>query len=473
MMKKWQQTSHPASLWRSLPNKRVQCELCPRQCEIAAGRAGVCRVRRNEDGALVSLNYGKSVPITQEYIETEAVYHYAPGERILSLGNIGCMLRCDFCQNWTTSQARYVDDSQVAYYSPEEIVEYALRHGIRVLSWTYNDPVVWHEFVLDTARLAREHGLKNLYKSAFYIGEKAIDELLEVMDIFSISLKSTQATYYRKFTAGRLQPVLDGIRQVYAARKGGKAPHLEISNLCVTERNDNLTDTRRVSDWMLENLDPEIPLHYVRFHPDYRYTNVERTSPAFLEQARKNALADGIRYVYVGNVWGTPGAHSYCPECGALWVKRDSLVSRLFLVDGCCPQCGRPSPIVLPWQSAPSMDGHGIPPDYVSVDHMFRGVIRACHIEQKGESKVFWQFVSAEGEPLPGEIGTSACDRFMLAKTVEDAEGIRLWHAPDQRIKVFELYDRAHFPVLDAETTNGKSENIPVTMVPLRGRDAI
>lgn len=156
ILKQWQQTSHPARLWHPISNSRIQCELCPRACKINLGRVGTCKVRRNENGRLVTLNYGKSVPMTQESIETEAVYHYAPGERILSLGNIGCMLRCDFCQNWTTSQARYVQDSHVAYYRPEDVVNYALKHNIRVLSWTYNDPVVWHEFVMDTAKLARE-----------------------------------------------------------------------------------------------------------------------------------------------------------------------------------------------------------------------------------------------------------------------------------------------------------------------------
>src|SRR5262249_5521719 len=157
---------------------------------------------------------GKSVAMTKETIETEAVYHWAPGEAILSLGNIGCMMKCDFCHNWQTSQARLARDEDIFAYTPEEVVEYALRHGIRLLSWTYNDRVVWHEFVLDTARLGRKHGLKNLYKSAFYITPRAIDELIEVIDIFSISLKSMDEEFYVRVTGGRLQPVLDGIEQV-------------------------------------------------------------------------------------------------------------------------------------------------------------------------------------------------------------------------------------------------------------------
>lgn len=470
VVKQWQKTGHPARLWHSLPDSAIQCELCPRACKISVGRTGTCRMRRNENGSLVSLNYGKSVPMTQECIETEAVYHYTPGEQILSLGNIGCMLRCDFCQNWTTSQARYVQDSNVMYYSPEDVVNYALKHNIRVLSWTYNDPIVWHEFVMDTARLARQHGLKNLYKSAFYISEKGIDDLLEVMDIFSISLKSMQDSFYRKFTSGRLQPILDGIKQVYAARKGGNGPHLEVSNLCVTGRNDNLTETRRVSDWMLNNLDAEIPLHYVRFHPDYRYTNVERTSIPFLEQARQQAIDDGMRYVYLGNVFDTQSANSSCPECQTQWVQRSGLIAQSFLDNGHCPQCGIQSPILLPWQVEKTKPVIAeIPSGLVCSTHMFRGAIQACHVEQSNDSQLFYQFISATGQPV-GEVGSNSCDRFMLSKSDERAEGIRLYHPENNKCQIFEVYDRAHFPVTGAEQTNKASEDVPLTFLPLRGR---
>ncbi|GKX61142.1 AmmeMemoRadiSam system radical SAM enzyme [Leminorella grimontii] len=468
--KQWQQTGYSARLWRPLADNAIRCELCPRSCKIIPGRTGTCRMRRNENGSLVSLNYGKSVPMTQESIETEAVYHYAPGEKILSLGNIGCMLHCDFCQNWTTSQARYVQDNNVMYYSPEDVVNYALKHNIRVLSWTYNDPVVWHEFVMETAKLGRERGLKNLYKSAFYISEKGIDELLGVMDIFSISLKSMQDSFYRKHTGGRLAPILDGIKQVYDARKGGSGPHLEISNLCVTGRNDSLTESRRVSDWMLNHLDEEIPLHYVRFHPDYRYTDVERTSIPFLEQARVNALADGMRYVYLGNVYGTDSANSYCPDCQTQWVKRNGLVAHSFLKDGCCPNCGKRSPIVLPWgDKNPLSEGIRIPADLSCSTHMFRGAIQACHIEQDEGATLYYQFISSDGQPV-GEVGMNGCARFMLSKSDDKAAGIQLYHPEKSDIRLFEVYDRAHFPVMSAEQTQGTSEDVPITFHPLQGR---
>ena len=150
----WQETSHPARLEEILDNGVVRCHLSPRNCTMREGQHGFCGVRANRGGRLVSLNYGKSVHATEETIETEAVNHYAPGERILSMGNIGCMMNCSYCHNWKTSQAKYVSDKDVFYYTPEQVVDIATRHGIRCLSWTYNDPVVWHEFVRDTARLA-------------------------------------------------------------------------------------------------------------------------------------------------------------------------------------------------------------------------------------------------------------------------------------------------------------------------------
>lgn len=172
--KNWMLESTPAMLEELLPNGAVKCHLSPRNCVIQEGKLGFCKVRGNRGGRLVTLNYGKGVHSTEETIETEAVFHFAPGERILSLGNIGCMLNCGYCHNWKTSQAKYVTDKDVYYYTPEQVVETALKHGIRVISWTYNDPVVWHEFILDTAKLAKEAGLINLYKSAFLSARKPL-----------------------------------------------------------------------------------------------------------------------------------------------------------------------------------------------------------------------------------------------------------------------------------------------------------
>lgn len=452
---------HPARLWDPLERGRVQCHLSPRECRIPAGGLGFCGVRYNDGGKLVTLNYGKSVPMTQETIETEAVYHYAPGAKILSMGNIGCMMKCDFCHNWQTSQARLARDQDIVAYSPAEVVDYALRHGIRILSWTYNDPVVWHEFVIDTARLAKKHGLKNLFKSAFYIGPKAVDELLEVIDIFSVSLKSLNDAHYRKHTGGRLEPVLDAIRQVYRARgTDGSGPHLELSNLCVTDRNDNLEDSDRVARWLLDNLDADIPLHYVRFHPDYKYTSVGRTSIPFLEAARRSALDLGVRYVYVGNVFDTPSVNTCCAACGERLVQRYGLTATTFLRQGRCPRCARPAPIVLPWEG----DGvtHHEPDDapLAELTHEFRGAVQSIHIQQDDESSVYFQFVDAGGNPI-GARARSSCRRFLVSKASADAAGVRIQFRPGRVPRILEVYDRAHFPTVDVTTGIAVSDDTP------------
>lgn len=452
-------SSVPARLWSAGEGGRVRCDLSPHQCNIPVGGLGFCGVRYNDGGKLVTLNYGKSVPMTQESIETEAVYHYAPGAPILSMGNIGCMMKCDFCHNWQTSQARLARDRDIVAYTPEQVVEYALRHGIEILSWTYNDPVVWHEFVMDTARLARKHGLKNLYKSAFYIGPQAVDELLEVIDIFSLSLKSMNPEHYRKHTGGLLQPVLDATLQVYRARAGGRGPHLELSNLCVTGRNDTLEESRKVARWMLDHLDADIPLHYVRFHPDFKYTGVERTDIGFLEQARLEAMAMGMRYVYVGNVTDTASTNTLCAGCGEVLVERYGLNAHVRLRDGACPRCARPGPIVAPLlRDAPAVAAPQA--GLLEVVHHFRGAISAVHVEQATESLVEFAFVDAQGQ-MVGQPGRSTCTRFLISKAHPSAVSVRIRHQPGQAPRLFEVYDRAHFPTLDVGQAPPADDRMP------------
>lgn len=456
----WMQSWQSANHWISINNDNVLCNLCPRFCKIKPEKVGFCGVRKNVNGALASVNYGKSVPITCESIETEAVFHYAPGEPILSLGNIGCMMKCDFCQNWATSQSRLVQDHNVSYISPESVVQYALDNNIRMLSWTYNDPVVWQEFVVDTARLAKQHGIQNLYKSAFYITPQAIDELLEVMDIFSVSIKSLDDDFYRRVTKGRLEPVLEGVKQVYGAIKQGANVHLELSNLCVTGRNDNLQESLKTAHWMLENLDADVPLHYVRFHPDYLYTQVERTDPAFLEEARTAAINAGLNYVYVGNVHGTPSSNTYCPCCKTLVVERYGLAATSFLKQGTCPRCQHPIPIKMPW-AEPSLlhSPQELPDGLPHMLHSFRGVIRSCHVEQLAANPLYFQFETQSGAPL-GRVQKMSSLRFMLSSPSPQATQVRLFYT-GVKPHVYEVYDRAHFPVWEAEKTACHSEDVP------------
>ena len=209
--------SRPALHWRSIAQGQVECGLCPRHCHLQDGQMGFCGVRGAVDGKLHTFNYGLALAATEEFIETEAVVHFSPGARILSLGNIGCMMSCVFCQNWQTSQIKHLDAEQIRRYTPQALVQTCLENGIHMLSWTYNDPVVWHEFVVETSRLAQQHGLKNIYKSAFYIEEDPVDELIDCIDIFSLSLKSMREAFYRDATQAELAPVLSRICLLYTS----------------------------------------------------------------------------------------------------------------------------------------------------------------------------------------------------------------------------------------------------------------
>ncbi len=439
-------STHPARFWKSAGNgsDSVICELTPRQCKLPVGVVGSCGVRMNKGGELVTLNYGKSVQITQEVIESEAVWHYAPGEKILSIGNIGCCMHCDFCHNWKISQTWMSDDSYVEFYTPEELVKYSLENNIRILSWTYNDPVVWHEFVMDTARLAKSHGLINLYKSAFYITAAAVNELLEVIDIFSISLKSSDPLFYTKFTGGKLAPVLDAIEQVYQSGK-----HLEISNLLVVGRNDNVIETQKIAQWMLDKLGPEVPLHYVRFHPDYKYLNVERTSIPLLEEAREKAIEMGLKNVYIGNVMDSDGLHTYC-DCGEVLITRYSLDTKLRLTeDKTCPTCGkRPNITFLNDRISEDnlMADENIDlSSWEFVDHVWDNDVLGVHISNDSGKPVYFQHLDADCYPLD-EAKKSGLRRFLVSKTYPTEVRVRVYFQ-GVRPRVLKLLDRAYFPV--------------------------
>ncbi|MCK2212398.1 AmmeMemoRadiSam system radical SAM enzyme [Actinomadura sp. ATCC 31491] len=464
----WQETGHEARLWSKRDDGVVQCHLSPRNCVIREGRAGFCRVRVNRGGELQTLNYGKSVAMTEETIETEAVNHYAPGAKILSMGNVGCMMNCDYCHNWNTSQARFVTDDVVHTYTPEQVVESALARGIKVISWTYNDPVVWHEFILDTAALAREHGLINLYKSAFYISLEGATELVDVMDIFSISLKSMDPVFYKRFTKGRLQPVLDATQYVYQ-----RGRHVEISNLVVTEANDKEEDARKVAEWVATNLSPEVPLHFVRFHPDYKYTHVGRTPIERLERAREVAFEVGMKYVYLGNVYDNPASNSYCPNCKNMVVSRYGLIAKSsgLTADACCTGCGAKLPFVmLPESSKSPLEVPEVPAtDLERRDHFWRGDVRAVHVEVRNEESVP-RMVRARvlGGPNEGTVIRevpvlpNSDFRFICSKADPDDIGVTLEFPRSVGMKSYEVYDRAHFPTLEVEAAPTESDSVPL-----------
>jgi len=468
----WKETTHPARLEEILENGSVRCHLSPRNCTMKEGQHGFCGVRANRHGRLVSLNYGKSVHATEETIETEAVNHYAPGERILSMGNIGCMMNCSYCHNWKTSQAKYVSDKDVYYYTPEDVVNIALRHGIRCISWTYNDPVVWHEFILDTARLARDAGLINLYKSAFYITEEAVEELLPYIDIFSISVKSIDPEYYRKFTKGRLEPVLAATKQVYKAGK-----HVEVSTLMITDISDDKQTARKVADWVLTELDSSVPVHYVRFHPDYRMTDTIRTPIPRLECAREVGLEAGLEHVYLGNVYDTPFSSTYCRGCDAVLVTRYGLNAQIIGLDeqGCCKRCGRNAHFRLMPANKPCPTINNISLDGLTIKRLdWHGDIRSAHVQARntGDSQVSIyhrrRHASDVEEPWTVvSLNPNESYRFILAKGSQDELGPEVAMPSTVKSNLHEVFDRAHFPTLAIEEIGVATRDIaPLPLFP-------
>lgn len=465
---KWKLDAHPALLEEKLSDGSVVCHLSPRNCVIKEGGSGFCKVRVNRGGRLMSLNYGKAVHHTEETIETEAVFHYAPGERILSMGNIGCMLNCGYCHNWQTSQARYVKDQHVNYYTPEQVVQIALDHNIRVISWTYNDPVVWLEFILDTARLAKEAGLINLYKSAFFITPEAVDLLIPHMDIFSISIKAIDAEYYRKVTTGWMEPVLAATKQVFDAGK-----HVEVSTLMVTDISDDEETARKVAKWVLTDLDENVPVHFVRFHPDYKMRNNVRTPIPRLIRAREVALAEGVKHVYLGNVNGLDATNTYCKQCSQPLITRYGLNAQVIGLNqnGTCKHCGYDMNVKL-FNSPTHYDYVDSIPDVHQVNAnrkeiKWHGDITSAHVQVKNQTtknvSVYYRRKLESGKYLAWRKISLKADesyRYIIAKSREDEVAAEVLIPEGVASNLLELFDRAFFPVVSIEEHGASTNDI-------------
>lgn len=439
--------SQIADHWLPLSANRVECTLCPRHCKPHNGQMGYCGVRGAVDAALHTFNFGLALAATEEVIETEAVNHFSPGVRILSLGNVGCMMSCSFCQNWETSQIKHLDQKQVRHYTPQQLVDICLQNEIGVISWTYNDPVVWQEFVVATSRLAQANGIKTLYKSAFYIEQAAVAELIECIDIFSISLKSLSESFYKKITKGELKPVLDRIKQVAASGR-----HLEISQLLIPELNDKDEDILRTIDWVYDNVGVDVPLHFVAFHPAYKYTKVGRTELSLLERARKMAYAKGMRHVYLGNTHVPDLNNTHCSHCQALQVRRYGLHAEPMNIDehGNCSQCGTASIIKHINQVKQETRSAGASGDLRhSVQLLWNSEAQSAHIMQvAGERGIDTIRLRPLGPHASTErVLQHGLDRFIVARQSADDLGIVMSWDSDKEYQFFPVLDRAHFPV--------------------------
>jgi pyruvate formate lyase activating enzyme len=327
----------PARWWRP-DGERVLCTLCPRYCRIGEGQAGFCFIRENRDGELVSLGYGRPAAIQIDPIEKKPLNHVLPGTRVFSLGTAGCNMGCKFCQNWEISKSKD-DQIRSVELDPDEVVARAVASGCRSIAFTYNEPTIWGEYVIDISRAARAAGLRSVMVTNGYITAEALPEVYEHIDAANVDLKAFTEEFYRKVTLTHLAPVLEAL--VELKRRG---VWLELTTLIIPTLNDAIGEIRELTGWVLENLGDEVPLHFTAFHPDFRLMDLPPTPPATVEAARREAQAMGAKYVYAGNIVTREGGVTRCPGCGEAVIRRSwHAVEEMRLRDGCCP-CGRRIP---------------------------------------------------------------------------------------------------------------------------------
>ena len=325
---------HEASFWAKEGDK-VRCALCPHACLIADGKRGLCGVRENDDGTLYSLIYGLASSIHPDPIEKKPLFHFLPGTTSISFASVGCNLFCRHCQNFTISRARF-GELDLTRITSEDVLRYADTTNSRSVSWTYNEPTIWHEFTSEASKAAHKVGLKTVYVTNGYIQEGPLRDLKGVIDAMNIDVKGFTEKFYKGVCGGRLEPVL---RSCEVAVELGI--HLEVTYLIIPGFNDSPVEVDKFCKWAVESLGNQIPIHFSAFHPDYKLTEVPRTSESTLEMAYERAKAAGSQFVYLGNIHAGERDDTFCPKCGTMVIERDGFwVRRTNLKGNKCGTCG-------------------------------------------------------------------------------------------------------------------------------------
>jgi pyruvate formate lyase activating enzyme len=329
----------PEGLSHVLKDGRVQCDLCPRACQLRDGQRGLCFVRGARAGRVELLTYGRSSGFCIDPIEKKPLNHFLPGTPVFSFGTAGCNLTCDYCQNWEMSKSR-ATDTLAAAASPAQIAQAAHKHGCRSVAYTYNDPVIFLEYACDTAQACRALGIANVAVTAGYISPGARELFFADMDAANIDLKAFRESFYRKHCSARLGPILETLEYLKQETK----VWFEITTLLIPTLNDSDAELNDLSAWIFEHLGPDVPLHFSAFHPAFKLNNLPPTPPATLTRARRIARAQGLHHVYTGNVHDSKGASTWCSNCGALLIERDwyRLGTWNLTPTGTCAQCGAP-----------------------------------------------------------------------------------------------------------------------------------
>ncbi len=339
---------HPAMFWDRSEDRIAICRLCPRQCSVPPGQRGHCGVRENSSGDYDTLVYGALCSANVDPIEKKPLFHYLPGTEAFSVATAGCNIGCKFCQNWQISQARPEDiDSQTV--PPKDLVSSALARSCSTIAFTYAEPTIFYEYMHDTAGLAREAGLGAVMISNGYINTKPMQQLCRRLTAVKVDFKAYSDKFYREVCAATLQPVLSTLRTI---REEGV--WLELVMLVIPTLNDSSDEVKAMCEWILKNLGPDVPIHFTRFRPMYRLTNLPRTPVSTLEQCRSIALHAGIHYAYAGNVPMHEGENTYCHSCGHKLIHRAGFrVTANLIVNGRCPQCGATIPGI--WSSSKAL----------------------------------------------------------------------------------------------------------------------
>jgi len=323
---------YQAKYYQKLSGNMVQCFLCPNQCILSESQIGTCKARKNIDGELYSLTYGKIVSQHVDPIEKKPFFHVLPGSKAYSIATTGCNLSCAYCQNWDISQV-FPWEVESVEMTPEEVVEDALRSRSDSIAFTYNEPIIFYEYMYDIAKLAKERGLKTVVVSAGYINPEPLRELLKYIDAYKVDLKAFDNSFYQKFTGGSLEPVLETMKIIKE-----EEVWLEIVNLLIPGENDSEEEIREMAKWIKDNLGDDIPLHFSRFSPLYKLQNLPPTPLETIIRAREIAMEKGLKYVYTGNVVYPEGETTYCPESGEIAIERQGYMITIDnLINGKCP----------------------------------------------------------------------------------------------------------------------------------------
>lgn len=325
----------PGRYWHGLDEERIYCDLCPRACVLKDGDRGFCFVRQNQGGQMILTTYGKSTGFCVDPIEKKPLNHFLPGSSVLSFGTAGCNLGCQFCQNWSISKSREIELLSESA-GPEEIASRAVQLGCQSVAFTYNDPVIFAEYAMDTAIACRERGIKAVAVTAGYICAEARRDFYSVMDAANVDLKAFTESFYKQLTLSHLDPVLDTLRWL----KEESDVWFEITNLIIPQANDSENELKAMTEWIVKNLGIDVPVHFTAFHPDFRMQDRGSTPAKTLLRARTIAMDAGLRYVYTGNIMDKSTQSTYCHNCQALLIEREWYEIGNYSLEGnLCAEC--------------------------------------------------------------------------------------------------------------------------------------